>query len=344
MKRLDSVLIRDNNSFDIVRLLAALMVVLGHSFALFKNNNYADPVRYFLKDDYSGSLAVYIFFFLSGLFISSSIVNAKNLQSFVLMRVFRIWPALIVCILLTVFIAGPLVTKFTLTEYFTHKTTWRYLIGNVLLHPVQIILPGCFESNFHPNNVNGSLWTPPLEVACYFMILLPGIFGVFKSKLITIALFLLIFVAYLFNQNLLAVYTNRPVPFFLAGSFCFFIRKYIFIDYRLFIGMMAVLLFFNSRVLFYFSWVYLALLLGSAPVLKEIKLPGDYSYGIYIYGFLVQQLLSHYIPGLNSLNSLFFSVPLLFLIGSFSWRFIEFPAIKFGKRIARYAIVKSRNF
>jgi len=334
MKRLDDVLTRSNNNFDIVRLVAALMVVFGHSFALFKSNNNDDPVRYLLKDDYSGSLAVYVFFFLSGLFITSSFVNAKRLDEFIFARIFRIWPGLITCILLTVFLVGPVVTKFTMAEYFSSKITLRYLVRDITLHPVQFILPGVFEKNLYPNAVNGSLWTLQLEVDCYFMILLAGVFRVFENKKIAAVFFLSILVIYMLNLKSLADYFYRPVPFFLAGSFCYLIRRYIFIDYRIFIVIAVALFFFNHRGLFYVAWIYLAILLGSTTIFKKINLPGDYSYGIYIYGFLVQQLLSHYVSGLSAYSSMLISMQALILVGALSWHFIEFPFIKLGKRLA----------
>ena len=181
MKRLDTILKRDNNNFDLIRLIAALMVVFGHSFQLFNSNGYTEPIRFFLKDYYSGSLAVYIFFFLSGLFITGSFINSKRHYAFVVSRVFRIWPALIVCTVLTVFLAGPIVSKYSLIEYLRFRITWTYLAHNTLLMNIRYGLPGVFETNYAPNNVNGPLWTLPIEVLCYLSVFICGIIGVFKN-------------------------------------------------------------------------------------------------------------------------------------------------------------------
>jgi len=63
MITLNDVITRNNNNYDIIRLIAALSVVFGHSFYLFHSYGHADPVtRFLLKDDYSGSIAVYLFF------------------------------------------------------------------------------------------------------------------------------------------------------------------------------------------------------------------------------------------------------------------------------------------
>src|SRR5476651_590052 len=100
MKTLDTVLKRENNNFDFIRLLASLMVVYGHSFTLFNNSGYHEPFKVLLKTDYSGSLAVYVFFALSGCFITGSFLSGKGYWHFIRMRLFRIWPALITCIVL----------------------------------------------------------------------------------------------------------------------------------------------------------------------------------------------------------------------------------------------------
>jgi hypothetical protein len=47
-----------------------------------------------------------------------------------------------------------------------------------------------------------------------------------------------------------------------------------------------------GQILFYVTLYYASLYLFSIPWSLRIKLPGDYSYGIYIYGFVVQQCVS----------------------------------------------------
>jgi peptidoglycan/LPS O-acetylase OafA/YrhL len=66
---------RKNNNFNVIRLLAAILVIFGHSFYLFPTGGYNEPLVGLLKGNYTGILAVYIFFFLSGIFIVSSFVN-----------------------------------------------------------------------------------------------------------------------------------------------------------------------------------------------------------------------------------------------------------------------------
>src|ERR1700744_32042 len=118
MKVLDTVLKRENNNFDLIRLLAALMVLLFHTFYLFKDHEPHTHSSALLSGESIGGLAVYIFFFLSGMFITSSFINSRSNYAFGLMRIFRLWPALIACVILTVFIAGPLVSTYSPKAYF----------------------------------------------------------------------------------------------------------------------------------------------------------------------------------------------------------------------------------
>jgi peptidoglycan/LPS O-acetylase OafA/YrhL len=75
------------------------------------------------------------------------------LYRFFIRRSIRIFPALIVCILLSVIVLG---STLSIKEYLSHDATLVY-IKNIFLH-VSYYLPGVFEHNPLPNAVNGSLW------------------------------------------------------------------------------------------------------------------------------------------------------------------------------------------
>src|ERR1700754_722361 len=111
---LEQAIDRENNNFNLIRLLASLLVIFGHSFYLFPTNGYHEPISGLFKGDYTGSIAVYIFFFLSGIFIVASFVNSKTFFRFIIMRVFRIYPALIICNIITVFIVGAIFTTLSI--------------------------------------------------------------------------------------------------------------------------------------------------------------------------------------------------------------------------------------
>jgi len=62
LKTLDTEIKRENNNFDLIRSCAALGVILGHSFYLNNTNGCIDPVKYIISFEYTGSIAVYLFF------------------------------------------------------------------------------------------------------------------------------------------------------------------------------------------------------------------------------------------------------------------------------------------
>ena len=116
-----------HNNFNFLRIFAAVLVGVTHSYAI-TGNILSEPARqlsngYF----YLSSIGLYIFFFTSGYLVSQSAATSKSSLIFLQKRVLRIYPALIIAVLLSVFIAGPLLTTFTLKQYFTDVDTWKYL-------------------------------------------------------------------------------------------------------------------------------------------------------------------------------------------------------------------------
>ena len=333
---------RENNNFDLIRLIAAIAVIFGHSFVLFPANGYADPLKLLLVNDYSGTLAVYIFFFLSGIFITSSFISSKTVAHFVTMRVFRIWPALIVCILLTVFLVGIIFTTTDIKSYLTEKQTWKYLIKNIFLIRVEHKLPGVFNHNYFNQSINGSLWTLFTEVRCYLLILIFGLCGLLKRKLTVLLVFITLILCQHTHFFVMFIQTNEGVKqalFFFAGMVAYTYRSHLVINTKislLLITLCIIVYFINFNVfiyLFYGVLIYTVLAVACSALAKKIKLPGDYSYGIYVYGFLVQQIVAHFFPALTSCVSMAITIPLSILLGVISWYFIESPALKKGKRI-----------
>jgi peptidoglycan/LPS O-acetylase OafA/YrhL len=334
---------RKNNNFNLIRLLAAVSVVYAHSFSLFPSNGYSDPVKKILLDDDTGALAVMTFFFLSGIFITASFNNSKSLTRFTLMRVFRIYPALIICTIITVFIIGPIVTDLTVRNYFVDHQTWKYLIVNFLMFKNDSHLPGVFGDNFFKGAVNGSLWTLPAEIKCYFLVALFGVTGLLKRNITVIFIFI-VFILFRNNHYILKIFfTSRNVLqllFFLAGMLSYTLRKYIIIDYKitlLLTILCSVFYFVNFKlflVAFYITFINLMLLVGTSKLVKKIDIQSDYSYGIYIYGFLVQQVIAHYFHGLTTYTSILITLPITWLLGVISWHWIEYPALNIGKKLS----------
>ncbi|MGH3495542.1 MAG: acyltransferase family protein, partial [Sciscionella sp.] len=128
--------------FAWLRLLCALAVVLDHSVPLTGVNQ--APLLPVSWNFSLGYLALLAFFAMSGYQISQSWDRDPSWIRFSAKRLLRLLPPLIVVLLITVLVIGPLVTTAPLSEYWKAAQTWRYLVGNTVLVLIQHILPGVF--------------------------------------------------------------------------------------------------------------------------------------------------------------------------------------------------------
>src|SRR5262245_22570122 len=112
---------RDNN-FNLVRLIAAALVLVSHSWPL--SGTPGEPLERFAGFSL-GHLGVDIFFVVSGFLVTGSLLD-RPLGSFLRARVLRIFPALAVNSFGTAFVIGSLVTALPVGHYLASASTWRY--------------------------------------------------------------------------------------------------------------------------------------------------------------------------------------------------------------------------
>src|SRR4051812_942949 len=178
MNRFDHLVERDKNSFDFVRFSAAILVIFSHTF-------YLDPISQSTAGEVvMGRTAVIIFFITSGFLVTMSIDRSQSWAAFVKARFLRIYPALIVVVVLTVFVLGPLMTTLSLGSYFSSPDTYGYF-RVLLLRQVTYPLPGVFGSSPRfGNEVNSSLWTLLYEVLAYALVLGLWAIGLLKRRVV----------------------------------------------------------------------------------------------------------------------------------------------------------------
>ena len=169
------------NNFNLLRFVAASIVLLFHCFALTGHKTSELPVPTTIGFMDLGLLGVAIFFAISGFLIAQSVTRSRSIFRVVTARALRILPALALSTLFCVVFIGPLATSLPQGEYWTDIRTWRYLFHTVALDP-QIRLPGVFEHNPYPPAVNGSLWTIPIEVWCYGVLAVAALVGLCRSR------------------------------------------------------------------------------------------------------------------------------------------------------------------
>ncbi len=279
-----------------------------------------------------------IFFALSGFLVMRSASRADSVLNFLAYRALRLLPALLLTVTFSILVIGALFTSLSLQEYMTQGETWRYF-GNAFGF-IQFDLPGVFESNPFPRSVNGSLWTLQLELYCYgiltFLLATKIIFSrpAFTSLVVAASIFMTFFnlttgwgapglhmpapvLMYYFMIGALAYQWHFSMPYSRTLFITCLGLSYILIPNRNFVFIAALPL------------VYIMIFIGSTQIRLPAILKGrDYSYGIYLFGFPIQQALVASISGLRDPLTLFFtSAPIAILFSIFSWRYIEKPAL-----------------
>lgn len=334
---LNQILNPRNNNFDLFRLVAALLVIYGHAYAFVPDAVNTDVVARLLGFDYSGSLAVKFFFMLSGLLVTASLLNRPHLGEFVVKRAVRILPGLFVCLCVSVFVVGPWFTTLPLAEYFSHGQTWKYLIDNTLLYEIQWRLPGVFAESKY--GLNGSLWTLPLEAVCYLFLAAFYALGIWRSVwLANLVLLAVIFLSFVMPQFLPSLFSNNPEAHLLPGCFALGAlfatnRNRISVSAKgvFALGLWSALLWSTGMKmgLFYLFFFYACLYFGSRKlVVEKLRIPADPSYGVYIYGFVIQQCLGHLFPREGIIFHQFAAAAIAIIAGTVSWYFVEKPGMR----------------
>ncbi|QHA93694.1 acyltransferase [Bacillus sp. N1-1] len=331
------------NHFDLIRFIAASLVVVTHAYATSLGNEKSEP--FILLSNGQSTLgygAVLIFFITSGFLITMSYDRSRSPVYFLKARVLRIFPALIVIVVLTVFIMGPLLTTLTLPEYFRHMGTYEYLRA-MFLWPMPFELPGVFATNAYEGIVNGSLWTLAYEFLFYFVVLLFGITRLLDKKFIVLGIFIFMLTLTLFSFPI-ATQTIELFSAFSGGMVFYLYRRVI--PYKHWIAVLSLLAL--GLTLYYGGFIVAFAIFGSYLTFylaysRKIDLSGfgkhgDFSYGIYIYGFPIQQILTEQFGGkMDVFLNFFIAYPLILFCAFLSWHFIEKKALTWKKYQMRFS-------
>ncbi len=330
-----------DNSFDTLRLVFAVLVILSHSYALGLGSNGTEPLFVLTHGQITfGNVSVWAFFVISGFLIAQSWTRSPNPLRFLKRRIARIYPGFIVVALLMALFIVPVAAD---------PATRRPIeIGNFLLQTLRLqvfdVSP-VFVHNAQPNALNGSLWSVPFEFWCYIGILLLGVTGMIRRRWLVAAVFVAAIAWHLYlsitgwvpGGKILGVIFGFPLfwaivlPFFLAGSLFHLFGGTALLRRPLMIAALAILVasdFIPNGLIVTLPICGAYLLLGLAylPMLRPLNLGrfGDFSYGTYLYAFPIQQLIVKYGGGTMVPMKLFLlAAPLSVGVGALSWFLVE---------------------
>lgn len=354
--------------FDFARVFLAFNVLGWHS-VLVAQGTYGQAL------DGAGWVLNYsvlpMFFGLSGFLVAGS-AQRLDIRNFFINRGLRIFPALIVEILLSAVVLGAIYTALPLARYFTSGAFFTYFLN--ILGFVRLQLPGVFLHNPNAAVVNASIWTVPYELACYGVmgtLIVTGIvrkgWTLVASAALVVGLSMILqFGAARFPhadilQSALTLYEHNGkgpalLPCFILGVAAYTLRHKIPFSGVLALACAITILamgLLGSPGLYQFTpftlltspiLIYLVCFVGLS---KIPPLPffsgGDYSYGVYLYGFPIQQALAASFPGMGWPVLLGISAVVVTLFATLSWRLIEKPILRLRKNFSFVARERERE-
>lgn len=338
------------NNFSSIHLGAALLVVLGHQYVLMGSS-----VPLIFGVDING-IGVRIIFVMSGYLITESYMRSKSAGQYMGKRLMRIYPPLAACIFLTVVVIGPIFTRCGLKEYFTGSID--YAVRNIAMYPV-FSLPGVFQDNVNQTAVNGSLWTLPVEMMCY--ILLIGFMKIYDilskksqaaAKIFYASVGIVLWIIYVLRitgvlQHSLVFWGTDwcsaigVAVYFLWGSIFsrLGLKNICNLQTAVFWGMICGCVDGPLRAVLllpFVTYITIAFAFADKPIFSKL-MKNNYSYGIYLWAFPIQQSV---IQVIMIRGGQYYSPLVMFLISMvFIWMaaclsnvLIEKPLLKLSRR------------
>lgn len=331
-----------SNNLTLIKFIAAIMVIWGHAIILLQQSK--DPISLLSRNELSlGSVAVAIFFFASGFYVTKSLMKKRSAGEYLKNRILRIYPAFFIVLFLTVFVLGPCVSSLSFSEYFKSKDTYMYFLYIAMIP--RYTLPGVFENNLFPSIVNGSLWTLILEVICYVLLYITYKLKILeknKLKKINIIMFICIIIIFGFKIPFLYNWKSylRPLFVFVMGIEYYIFRDEIKLDLCILAGTIGASIlilklgFGDIFTIICVPYILSMIIFDKKQVSEKIAFGGKYSYEMYLVAFPIQQTLIQFLPQMHIIANIVISVGLSLLLGMI----INFGAENISSKIENYWI------
>lgn len=339
-----SVYRREANNFDCLRFILASLVIWSHCFPL--SGRGMDWFYAASGQIDGGSLAVDGFFILSGFLVTQSWLSCPSIPIFARKRFLRIGPALLAALAFGALVIGPLNSTLPVRAYFESRQPWDHFLGVMLNR--YLFLSSVFSTNPVPYLVNSPLWSLRYEIACYAAVALLGLNRSRSWSASIVVVFVtswLSFLAYrLVSTDAMASILEtlaRLSACFSAGMLFYVFRSQV--PYRLELAGIACLVCVGTFLLGGFrsafpiagGYLLLYVAFSSALPLSRFGRYGDFSYGLYVFAYPIQQTVVRVLGSGVSVAMLFgISFVATLALAIVSWHLIEAPALSLKPRVS----------
>lgn len=337
---------RENN-FDVIRHAAAIAVVLTHSYYVATGKFSEEPLVDQL-DHSIGNYAVDVFFLLSGFLLAQSISKNGDLLRFAVSTALRIGPALVVVVLATSLVLGPLVSDLSPYEYFSGPRVLSYVLGAGSTLYTSNPLPGVFDGLPVATLVNVPLWTIKYEILAYVTLAAVVLLGRWTGGRSWVPLFAACAAFYAIGRIALpwpgthASILSNVLHFFLyfyLGASAYVLRRKLPLSL---LGLLVLILCAASTHRTQAREFYEALAVGYGvlwlaflprPSWLRTSFKADYSYGLYLFSFPIQQTLRQVWPSVEPLQLFVISLLATLPFAALSWHLVERRALACRPRV-----------
>ena len=334
-----------SNGFDYLRIILAVLIVAWHSVSI----SYGSSIeaQYFIPIRPMVLFMVPAFFALSGYLVAGSLYRTDHLPTFLTLRALRIFPALCCEVVISALIIGAALTTLPLKEYLTDRTLLRYFLN--IFGYIHYFLPGVFADNISAR-VNNQLWTIPFELECYILI---GVLYLATLHKKTTAFLGLLIAATITVTVVGLMQGTSPAGFqpsgrfavasFLWGVLAYALRekiphnRYIFVACIVYSWIM--LQWREGEYLSAPAIAYVTVYIGLCDFRKTFVLwAGDISYGIYLYGFTIQQAVYQLTPPefRSWAENFLVSIIIACGVGYLSWTYVESKVLMRKKAVVKF--------
>ncbi len=348
------------NSFGFLRLFFAFLVLVDHAFILGGFDVTRNPFPTLTKGQETlGGMAVAGFFVISGYLVTRSYTQSRTTVRYLWKRVLRIFPAFLVCLVMTSAFFGVIAYHrqyggFSGYLSLSPDSPWGYIYRNAFLTMHQWNIGNLLQATPYQHNpygfaqaFDGSLWTLIYEFKCYLGVAILGFAGIlWRSRLVVLVICIGLWAMQIKDHQVPTAFHSVPLfwdPSMVTLSFIFSLGMVLFL-YRDVIpisgtgALVAILVLLASYrggtyiIVGQVAFAYLCMWFAIALPLSKVDRFGDFSYGLYIYAFIIEQMLALY--GFRRLGFIGYvlcatATTLVFAVAS--WYAIEKPFMKFKR-------------